>query len=829
MKARLFVVFSLVAGVSAFGFAPTDDQCAVNVRYDSADGDVLVVEGETYTLELGVEKPRILSFFRDGQDQLGRRGAWPEVNDKPIQGPGRINIYRFGTVMYEVHLRDLEVDGLDADVELALYCYGKRVFANLNVIPRAGVPLLATGWQAHYRTPGVLATSRAAPEAYREFVMRHRRYPHTALFSQNANPAHVARARAGLRFSAYYCATTLPAVAGTPRTECLVFCAAGDGAELHNMLRVEAAPESLSIQADGARVDGYQPTKGYFQLTTEFRGPRSFEEAWINPNQRYEVALHVSRDASEADWTDPSEIVCNVRNTYGVLEAAVLTDADGYPLPVPVQVCKNFGGEKEEGAEEGDTPFGEAYFPVTVGRDEPFDGRLYHLFGNWGTHPLKQISSIRFFHHYFHASLGPTETFCYTPFEYPRDDGRNYILADVRGLSNFAWSGQPQHHHASVVGALRYKSKGEWVNNVLQDTRIYLTAPNVASFALDYLSEDGKVKTTLEIFELPQDDEARCFIKMAVDVLEPVLVDGDSAQNLRFLNAGAYIVRTLWPQVAYTAADGETAIVDVPADGTWALEAAPLGSEHPFCAAYPHANGNMAFFVNRFEGVLGGVPVDSFGLSCFGGKQWTEMFLTAPGSIEQLEKGDHIEAHLFVMPYGHADVDYKPAERQRELYGAGLASVEVHHGTALPGFPRRVRADERGFAEFTLTGGDNWTPILVEGFSSHRGLMLWENRGSWLFHDQQVHGNDWYQTYRAQDGSVGFVIVVKVRPGQAHRYLVTTAPHAKTITQRNGFVTVTGGPMDFLSPVKFGGVACSPLADTGLYQCTGEVEKATVE
>jgi hypothetical protein len=380
------------------------------------------------------------------------------------------------------------------------------------------------------------------------------------------------------------------------------------------------------------------------------------------------------------------------------------------------------------------------------------------------------------------------------------------------------------------LGGLRYKSGGKWINNLLQDTRIYLTSPNLANFALDYLSEDKKIKTTLEVFETPQDDEARSYIKMIVDVLEPVDIDETSAHNLRFLNAGAYIVKTVWPHVAYTNQIGETTIVDVPAQDAWVLEGVPLGREWPFAAAYSHKNGNIAFCVNRFEGVLGGQKVDSFGLSSYGGKEWTELFLTAPGSLTRLEKGDHVEAHFFVMPYGNADVDFKPAERQRELYGENLAAISVTHGTAMPGYPRRMKADPRGFAEFTLTSGDNWTPILVEGFSSHRGPMLWEERGGqWLFHDQQIYGNDWYQSYVDEDSSIGFVFVVNVRPGQSHHYVVMTAPHARSITQRNGFVTITGGPMDFLSPVKFDDLSCAGLEGTALFRCTGAAESVTSE
>ncbi|MCC6486258.1 MAG: hypothetical protein IT364_02050 [Candidatus Hydrogenedentes bacterium] len=820
----------LLGAFPSLAFAPTEDQTAVNVRYSSPERNVLIVEGKTYTLHLDLALAAITHFQSGGEDLIGEYALLPILNTGAVKGPGRINIYTFGTQMHEIHLRGLKWTDLDADVELVLYCYAKRVFANVNVTPRGTPTDLEVGWLGSVKYS--IDTIKPMDDYAERLVWGDVRPSMVALAprQRDANgqsvPTRVAleppkRLLIGSKF-----ASTSP---GT-RTSSLILLAGESPEDLARLVYDEAHPEEMAFKVNGGVFDGYQPSKGFFQISTEFRGPRDFETAWVNPNQRYEVDVHIARQPAGAAKTHATEIVCNVRNTYMVLEGAVLTDADGYPLPVQVQVSKNFASEHEEGKAEADTPYSEAYFPVTLTPDAPFEGKLYHLFGNWGTHPLKQISSIRFYHHYFHASLGPTETFCYVPFEFPRDDDRNYLWADVRGLTNTTWPGQPQHDHVSVIGALRYKSGGRWINNLLQDTRIYLTSPNLASFALDYLSEDGKVKTTLEIFEAPQDDEARSFVKMTMDVLEPVEIEGGSAQNLRFINAGAYIVHTTWPKVAYTAADGSTARVDVPSTGAWVLEGVPMGSPTAFAAAYSHKNGNMAFVVNRVSGILGGQEVNAFGLSCFGARDWTELFLTAPGNLGRLEKGDHLEAHFFVMPYGDARSDFTPAERQLEVYGPGLAKVEMAHGELYPGYPRRMKADSRGFAQFTLSGGENWTPVLIEGFTSHRGLMLWEKVGDrWLFHDQQIYGNDWYQTYCASDGTVGFVIVVKVRHGQTHQYLVTQAPNAGSIRQYNGFVTIEGGPMKFLSPVRFTGVSNTPLGDTGLFTCTGDARQITSE
>ncbi|MBX7254974.1 MAG: hypothetical protein K1Y02_01340 [Candidatus Hydrogenedentes bacterium] len=827
MRHWIVLLFAPIISVSAWGFAATNDQAAVSVRFESPERNELVVEGQTYVLRL--DNRAFLKTFTVGNFELfNQYTLTPTLNKGSIQGPGRFNIYSFGTQMYEVHLRDLYHPDLKADMEIVLYCYAKRVYVNVVVHPKEAKGEFELGWVGGAKFALVMPPNeeqlRVQLESFKgetppalAIVVS----PQDVTGKKIPNTIHQ---RPGLILQTGHKRTSAP---DTHWTDTMIFLAGESFDDLLHLVRNEMYAQAINIEAKGGVFNGYAHRKGFYDVTTMFRGPQEFEDACVNPNQRIRVDLTASKAASIPEWQAPVDIICNVHNSYGTLEAAVVTDKDGYPLPVQVQVCKNFGSEFEEGKEEGDKTYGEAYVPLTITNDKPFEGRVYHLFGNWGTHPLKQISSIRFYHHYFHASLGPTETFCYVPFEYPRDDDRNYILADVRGLSNTMWAEQPQHDHVSVIGGLRYKSGGKWINNLLQDTRIYLTSPNLANFALDYLTEDKKIKTTLEIVEAPQDDEARSFIKMVLDVLEPVDIDETSAHNLRFVNAGAYIVKTVWPHVAYTNAEGETTTVDVPANETWALEGVPLGPQWPFAAAYSHKNGNIAFFVNRFEGVLGGKQVSSFGLSSYGGKEWTELFLTAPGSLTRLEKGDHIEAHFFVMPYGNADTDYKPAEKQRELYGNNLATIEVTHGTAVPGFPRRLKADSRGFAEFTLKNGDNWTPILVEGFSSHRGPMLWEERGGkWLFHDQQIYGNDWYQSYVDQDGKVGFVFVVKVRPGQTHHYVVTAVPEAKSITQRNGFVTIVGGPMNFVSPVKFSDLTCSPLEGTTLFQCQGKPESA---
>ena len=52
--------------------------------------------------------------------------------------------------------------------------------------------------------------------------------------------------------------------------------------------------------------------------------------------------------------------------------------------------------------------------------------------------------------------------------------------------------------------------------------------------SMSYLSDDGKAKVRIDVFELPQTDELRNFVHMRVDFLDNIdIKDGDLARNLR--------------------------------------------------------------------------------------------------------------------------------------------------------------------------------------------------------------------------------------------------------------------------------------------------------
>lgn len=81
----------------------------------------------------------------------------------------------------------------------------------------------------------------------------------------------------------------------------------------------------------------------------------------------------------------------------------MLLDREGHPMPIVVQVSKNFAGEKEEAFyNPTDQPFSETIFPLYLEPGESHTLTSLHLFQNWGRHMTKHWSSLGAWMDYFH-------------------------------------------------------------------------------------------------------------------------------------------------------------------------------------------------------------------------------------------------------------------------------------------------------------------------------------------------------------------------------------------------------------------------------------------
>ena len=104
----------------------------------------------------------------------------------------------------------------------------------------------------------------------------------------------------------------------------------------------------------------YDARRGCYVVGTVTSG--SFQREFYDTPNRYETATFSLRN----DSTPRKIYICHESVVGGaIVEGGVVLDKNGHPLPLVVQVSKNFAGEKEERFyNPQDTPFSETYFPL---------------------------------------------------------------------------------------------------------------------------------------------------------------------------------------------------------------------------------------------------------------------------------------------------------------------------------------------------------------------------------------------------------------------------------------------------------------------------------
>ncbi len=569
---------------------------------------------------------------------------------------------------------------------------------------------------------------------------------------------------------------------------------------------------ATALTVEEGYASGYDPLSGLYVLHAAANAAAfGFEPAYKNPSRRFALGLQVANDAR------PRRITIKCLTGIGNLEAAVLTDAYGFPVPVPAFVCKNFAGEREE---PDDSAFGDSYFPLYLSPGEERDLQLVHLLQDWGNHPLKQVSSIRFFHVYWHLSTGASETTCFTH-DWMQSGGRIFHIPDFRPMSGEMWPGQPQHGVGQWPGLLQYNDAGGRL--VYEGTTFESVSPCLTRFTMRFHTSDNAATARVGVLEAPQRDELRTFLRLRYDWQQPVAIEGDARLNFRWLNMNERQGADL---VVWTDADGATQTAPV-VEGTAVLLGEPLCRESGFVGAHGKGVGedyHSLVLVRRFRARLGGRELDQAAASAIVSRSGGDYWLTVPERELQLQPGDFVEAEVMLMPHGEPVPPATKPERERERFGANGPRVEdVSIGEELADFPATVRAAGE-VAEFTLRGGFGFMPVVVAGFRDWRVPLLWRD-GVWQ--DQQVHGGDGYQVEPDGFGGYRFVFVYPTRTGQEHRLMVTRARCSEGISRvfdLNGSVVLEAprqGEFALKAPVLFGPGRNEVAAGSGVVEFKG--------
>ncbi|MCL5105297.1 MAG: hypothetical protein M1133_14470 [Armatimonadetes bacterium] len=781
----------------------------IEARYSNADRNAFEIDAEKYQLgiDLAAESGRRVRSLKvvgakGAVEVIRGRGIYLQLTDSTgriysslnCARPSRVNIYRRGPYYIETHWLDIELadsDGTSAPVkgEVVFYSYPEKAHIGAIFHVTGPIEVKSAGVVCEFsgETCASMAETNQQPGTLLSDVCLVRRaddaptcaliYPvpngadnvvlektdfgvriFNYIYSDEAHEGATVKWAEGVKPAAYFELFPLEKGRVTPEME----------AEVSPLL-------STNFEATAGRSLGYDPVRGCYKLRTD--SPGGFSYHYQHPND-YEAAAFSVKNSSI-----PRKIYVlhETRANAGLVECGVLLDSDDNTLPVTVQISKNFKGEFEEPFyNPEDTEFSETIFPLHLEENEKRGLTSLHLYQNWGSHPLKQFSSLGAWMDYYHMSTGVTETTCYVPFLFAGPEGVN--IADMRPMSQKFWESQPQHDNVAGHSFLRYQDDtGKWHFLEYSSTTFHSTGPNWANVSLNYVSDDGKAKVTIDTFEMPQTDETRNFVHLRIEFLDTIKVkDGDFARNMRLLSIASWVQGMQYTTVAYGGPTGEPTVTSIKLNDDFTIAGAPIPRENAFATIYPDQKGANAFIVRRFEGKLGGEDAAP-GVSVIG---WntkgpmrnpgdTILMLTPVTKGSDINAGDYLDIDLILMPYGGGTQDYKPAQTAAMDYGLNAQKVtNVAAGEKLADFPTRIALDKSGRAEFTLTGGMNYTPVIVEGAKDYRYLRLFslDNDRKDLIWLSRPGEKDGYQTFSKDDGTFGFVFLV-VADGKEHRYL----------------------------------------------------------
>ncbi len=279
---------------------------------------------------------------------------------------------------------------------------------------------------------------------------------------------------------------------------------------------IERAPltsSNITVEnVDGAKFGSYNFARGTYDFDIDGMG--FYESFYQHPEKKFYENIKVN-------CPDDRSVYFYVHSTYP-LEGSVLVQ-DQKLMPLPLEVCKNFGHENEEPIyEKGDPMYGDVIFPLVLEKNFEYDFSIVNVMQKWGNYKLKQISSISYYISYYHMSTGVTETNCIAPyFSLNANYGRfNYgwFIPDFRGPSGERWSLDPQFNSVGIVTCPTNGSGSVLAN--YQSSNIVSSGLTHADLSYSYVSADDLYKFTFRHVEMPQDDESRTYYQVEIEMLQ---------------------------------------------------------------------------------------------------------------------------------------------------------------------------------------------------------------------------------------------------------------------------------------------------------------------
>ncbi len=516
--------------------------------------------------------------------------------------------------------------------------------------------------------------------------------------------------------------------------------------------------KNVSVEAkDGARFVGYNRLTGAYEFTIDGQG---FNESYYKqPQKKYFESVKVS------GAKDDRIIYLSIKTVFP-LEGAAVADKDEKLLPIPLQVGKNFGHEKEEPIyNPSDAKYGETIMPLAVKANEEYEFTVVNAYQKWGNFDLKQLSSIEYFISYYHLSTGVTETNCIAPYFSAGAKGGfgvAWVLPDFRGCSGNFWAddntqtGDPQYNSVGTLCSPT-GNYGLSMGNY-KGSDIAYSGLTYADLTYSYLSSDGSYAYSMRHVEMPQKDESRTYYTIEFTFLEDTYIDNEAFSIIGFdgrkgtYQHSAYLDENgNHIELTNPTRKGDAAIYKLNKNGSYF-------TYYGLPSALRDETGNFGCIIKNYSIIADGQKSD-VGLAFLNDFRSNPTFgelnygsLTLDRSVS-FKKGDKISVDVVLLPYGLVGQDN--CDNVIKVYNDSVKNaitINASVGTVVADTWIPTVAAQNGVAEFTVSGGTygdgaevNYA-VKAQGFDLLTRPKIYEKvNGEWIPYDYATElGYDGY-------------------------------------------------------------------------------------
>lgn len=542
-----------------------------------------------------------------------------------------------------------------------------------------------------------------------------------------------------------------------------------------------------SIPYEGSKSLGYDNTTGTYVVEVYFPDIDYFNThknvypstkiEWSNDDRPRKIRLQ-----TKAALIGSSKYAINPTGTV-----STLTDENMNPLGIPVQVNTKWD---DDTGNVNWTSLNMSFTSFDLAPDE--NKIMWHRSSmqNWGDKPHvgNNSTDIRDYFQrgdlWFEMHVGNAEVLCFGP------DTPGVSLYDVRAIYPGGKSGTG-NESASGAEFLQVKKDSQWYDSTRRGPGLRFDnyGPNVTAMTMVERSkpEGPQFEITSTSTLIPSLNGTRIFYKVKYEFKEDMSFTDMKSQMRLFSMNDPKSAASRHSKVTYSNAGGSPVSTNLSHNGTYDLQAAPLGGNHPWVALHGSDSGaTIGLIMQSVDGQLDGqsIGMNDLAVDVYSASgNVNPVYLVPNKTAGAVKAGDVIEftAEMYVLKNGTGP----------EAVGTEATkwptSVSVQTGTKVSDFPARVQADHN-VADFTLSGGAEFIPVSVEGYDSYAEPKLEKFvDGSWAAVDLSVGIKDYWQT--DLDESTGKYTFTYALPtdGGAQRYRVSlgtpTVPNIPAVSE----------------------------------------------